>query len=424
MSYSLGTWLVALSGVLMASGAGCGAAVDGDAGGAPPIATRRAAPLATGGDAPADAVAALLALGAPASPGGATITAAEADAYVAAVPRFGADDSVDALGVLARFERDPSSTPAISPIAIALRHHVAGLRISGMRVTGLTLSSCSGAVTATFDPEGANYTGVSLVYSDDGWARVHAARLAQDGDGSWRATLPALDPRANLVFAVQLAQPTGDSLWLNNPRENRPGAAGHADYRQALSLCEPVATPTTPPWVRLVQSFARPDSLGGATVTGDEFSWLVAQTTFEGGPGTDDPAVLDPMVAALDAMHAAGVDFEGDTYANMRAFLGQLRMRLTATSAVAVQRNPTNQYVQVTAPFGAQWMRVYYSTDGWSTPKVVECTPLGRLGYVSCGLGYLPVDALLSFAAIVRDADGRDQYVAAADGGNVFQKVP
>ena len=104
-------------------------------------------------------------------------------------------------------------------------------------------------------------------------------------------------------------------------------------------------TTPTPPFARLVQSFARPDSLGGATVTGDEFSWLVAQTTWEGGPGIDDPATLDPTVAALDAMASNGVDFEGGVYDNMRVFLEQMRMRVTSTDAVTLQRNDVNQYV-------------------------------------------------------------------------------
>ena len=374
---------------------------------------------------PTGAVAALVALADPSSPGGASITPAEAAAYVAEVPGFGGDESVDALGVLARFE-DAASAPQVTPIATALRHHVEGLRISGMTIDGLTISSCNGHdVAAVFDPQGANYSGVTMVYSDDDWSNPHTVSLTLGSDGRWSASLQGLDPQRNLVFALGLAQPTNDTLWLNNPRENQPGASGHVDYRQAISLCEPVATPTGEPFARLVQSFARPESLGGATVTGDELSWLVAQTTWEGGPGTDDPDVIDPTVAALDAMSASGVAFEAGIYANMRAFLEAMRMRrLKTTSAVSVQRNPLNQYLQLTAPLGAQWMRVYYSTDGWSTPKVVECTPLGRGGYVSCGLGYLPVAALLSFSAIVRYPGAPDEYVHASDGGNIFQKAP
>ena len=391
---------------------------------ASPSRTESVGALGTGAGAPTGAVPALLALLEPSSAGGASITADEAAAYVAAVPGFGADDSVDALGVLARVQ-DAASAPQISPLATALRHHVQGLRISGMTVGGLTISACGGGdVTATLDPKGGNYAGASIVYSDDGWATPHEASFTLGSDGLWHATLPALDAQRDLVYAVALAQPGGDTLWLNDPRENRPGAVGHVDYRQALSLCEPVATPTTEPFARLVQSFALPDSLGGATVTGDELSWLVAQTTWEGGPGTDDPDVIDPTVAALDAMSASGVVFEGGTYAGMRGFLEQMRMRVTTTSAVDVQRNDQNQYVQVTAPLGAQWMRVYYSTDGWNTPKVVECTPLGRIGYVSCPLGYLPPDTLVSFSAIVSYPGQPDQYIHASDGGNIFQKVP
>jgi hypothetical protein len=356
-----------------------------------------------------DPVSALLALAAATSDGGASLTSAEADAYAAQVPRFAAD---------------AASAAGVSTVATALRHHVAGLRISGQTVTGLDLSSCSGAATATFDPQNGNYAGVGVTYSGDGWTTVHSAALTVGSDGIWRGALPGVDANANLTFAVQLGQPGGDSSWLNDPRENRPGAGGHVDYRQALAICEPVATPATPPFVRLVQSFARPDSLDGSAVSLDEFSWMVAQTTWEGGPGIDDPTTLDPVVAALDAMAAAGVDFEGGIYPNMRAFLASMRMRLTSTTAVTLQRNGVNQYVFVTAPDGAQWMRVYYSTDGWSTPKVVECTPLGRAGIVSCGLGFIPAGALVSYSAIVRYASGPDEYVHASDGGNVFQKIP
>jgi hypothetical protein len=372
----------------------------------------------------ADAVSALLALADPASPGGATLTADEANDYAAAVPGFAADDSVDALGLVAHFAGDPVSAAGVSTVATALRHHVTGLRISGQTVTGLDLSSCSGAATATFDPRGGSYTSVELTYSSDGWASAHSIALTAGIDGIWRGALPGLASAASLVYALQLGQPAGDSLWLDNPRENLPGATGHVDYRQALSVCEPVVTCSAPPLARLVQSFARPDSLAGSTVSSDEFSWLVAQATWEGGPGIDDPAMVDPTVAALDSMASSGVAFEGSVYNDMRTFLLQLRMRLTSTDAVSLQRNPVNQYVYVTAPPLVQWMRVYYSTDGWNTPKVVECTPLGRAGIVTCGLGFLPAGALVGYAAIFHYATGPDTYVHARDGGNVFQAVP
>jgi hypothetical protein len=167
-----------------------------------------------------------------------------------------------------------------------------------------------------------------------------------------------------------------------------------------------------------------PESLGGSAVVEGEFDWFVAQFTWE-GIAPDDPAVVQPTVAALDAMNASGVQFVA-SYAAMRNFIQtpNAPMRLTSTTAVSVQRNDQNQWVQVTAPLGSQWMRVYYSTDGWETPKVVECTPTGRTGYVSCVLGYLPSKVLLSFSAIVRDTSGNDEYVHASDGGNVFMSVP
>ncbi|HEY2515872.1 MAG TPA: hypothetical protein VGI39_33610 [Polyangiaceae bacterium] len=400
-----------LSPFLAAALAACGSSASTDR------AASAAEPLSGG------ALAALVALAAPGSPGGASLTADEAASYIAQVPGFDADGSVDALGVLARFD-DATSSPQISPIARALRAHVSGLRIAGLTVSGLVIDSCGGAgVTATFDPKGAPYAGVTLVYSPDGWTHPYSAALLAGTDGLFRASLSGLDPSGSIVFAVALDQPGGDRLWLNNPREVSPGAVGHVDFRQSLALCEPVAEPTVPPFARLVQSFALADSLGGTTVTNDEFSWMVAQTTWEGGPGEDDPAVIDPTVAALDALNAAGVPFEGGTYTYMRNFLEQMKTRMTSTTAVTLGRNPANPYVYVAAPLGAQFMRVYYSTDGWNTPKVVECTPLGRAGSVVCGLGYLPAGALVSFSAIVRYATGGDVTVHAADGGNVFEKA-
>jgi len=373
---------------------------------------RGAAPACDG------AVAALLALGP-------SITPAGAAGYITRVPDFGADESVAALAVLARFVSDAGSGPQIGPIATALRHHVEGLRISGETVAGLSIDACGrGGAAATFDPRGAGYTGVTLVYSGDYWQSAHAAVLTQNQDGLWHTSLPGLDPDGSIEFAVELMQPGGDTLWLNNPREPRPGAVSHYDFSQALALCEPVAVPTSTPLAELVRAFARPESLGGATFTLDEVSWLVAQVTYEGGPGVDDPHVIDATIAALDSMHAQGATFEGDAYEMARNFLASQRMaRVSSTDAVTLQRNPQNQFVQVTAPLGSQWMRVYYSTDGWDLPKVVECLPSGRLGYVSCPLGYMPADTLLSFSAIVRAPDGSDQYVHASDGGNLFGKV-
>ena len=369
-----------------------------------------------------DAVSPLVAFAASASDGGPILTAAEAASYVAKVPSFDGDTSVDALGILARFEQ-ASAPSAIASVTLALRHHVEGLRISGLHVSGLTLSSCAGSgVLAALDPKGASYTHVTIVYSSDAWQTTHAAELAPSSDGLFRASLPGLDAHANVDYALSLTQYTGEISWLNNPRENRPGVVSHIDFRQAVDLCEPSVSASTPPFARLVRSFALPDSLGGAAFTSSEVDWLVAQTTYEGGPGIDDPDANDPAVAALDAMNAAGITFEGGAYAIARNFLSQMRMRTATSDVVKLVRGPT-QNVIAAAPVGAQFMRLYYSTDGWNSPKVTECTPLGRAGLVNCGLGFLPVDTLVSYSAIIRYASGPDQIVRASDGGNLFGKA-
>jgi hypothetical protein len=373
---------------------------------------------------PEGAVAELVALGAASSAGGAAITPAEAAGYIADIPSFGGDETTDALGVLASFQDSGTDAATMNNLTNELRAHVQGIRIAGMTVDGLSISYCSGsAAAATFDPKGANYAGVTIVYAADrGWAPAYSAQFTLGGDNLYHATLAGLDPQGTIVYAIEVEQPSGDTLWLNNPRENQPGAVFHWNYFQYLHLCEPVAVTSTPPFGRLIESFTLPESAGGATVVQEEFDWLVAQWTYEGVP-PDDPDVLGPTVATLDAMYAAGDDIP--SYGAIRSFLlhAEATMRVTTTSAVTVQRNETNQWVQITAPLGSQWMRIYYSTDGWDTPKVVECTPTGRLGYVSCGLGYMPIDTLLSFSAIVRNSSGGDDSVHAGDGGNVFGKV-
>lgn len=370
----------------------------------------------------AGAVAALVALTDPASLGGATVTAAEAAGYVARVSSFAGDESVDALAVLVGI-RDADSIAAVQTITIALRRRVEGVRIAGMRVSGLTISSCAtGVATATFDPGATPYTRVDLVYSGDAWATSHAATLVKNGQGRFEATLPGLDPHGYVTFAVALGQPGGDTLWLNNPRENVIGAVSHIDFRQAVDLCAPSVTSKTPQLARFVRGLALPESLGGTTVTWDEISGLVAYTTYEGGPGMDDADVIDPALDALDAMKAEGVAFEADSYALGRSFLVQMRMRVASTDALSLNRG-ANGFASVTAPLGAQHMRLYYSTDGWNAAKVAECTPLGRAGLVTCGIGFLPGDALVSYSAIVTDARGAELPVHASDGGNVFRKA-
>jgi hypothetical protein len=375
-----------------------------------------AAAIVTG----SNAVRELVALAAPNSPGGANITATEATRYIAKIDRFGGDEAVDALGVLGRFS---SSGESVNLLTNALRRRVDGLRIAGFGVDGLTISSCGrNAVGATFNPNGASYTGATIVYSSDAWQTSHAATLTKGADGQFRADLPGIDVRARITFAVQLSTAQGN-FWLNNPRENAQAAPGHVDFRQSVDLCQPSVTPATPPLARLVASFALRDSLGGTTITGNEFSWLVAQTTWEGGPGMDGPSAIDPAITELDRLASSGVQFEADSYNGMRVFLTQMRMRNQRSERIPVMRDQDTSTTTITAPLGTQFMRVYFSTDGWANARVTECTPSGRVGYVTCALGTMPRGTLLSYSAVVRNAGG-ESTVRAADGGNFFTHIP
>ena len=180
----------------------------------------------------------------------------------------------------------------------------------GFTVAGLTIDECGPAgATASLDPRGAPYGAVRLVYSGDRWATGRSRDLVKGTDGIFRAPLPGLDAHGYVVFALALTQPNGATLWLNNPRENAPGAASHIDFGQSLDVCGPGAAPKTPHLARYVRALSLPESLGGAVVTWDEMSALVAHTTYEGGPGMDDADVIDPAIAELDAMTAAGVVF-------------------------------------------------------------------------------------------------------------------
>ncbi len=369
-----------------------------------------------------DAVAPLVALAAPSSDGGAALTAAEAASYVAQVEAFDADTSIDALALIARFN-DGASSAQVGAVTAALRAHVETVRISGFAVTGLTLSSCGGAATtAVFDPQRAPYKRVTLVYSPDSWSSSFAADLALGADGFYRAGLPGLVGRSRVTFALAVTGPDGRLAWLDNPRENG-GNGGHLDYAQATNLCTRTATPHDPQLARFVRALSLPESLGGTTVTWDEMSALVAYTTYDGGPGMDDPEVINPALDALTQMAAQGVAFEGDTRNVMTAFLTQMRMHTATSPALRVFHTDPGYVIATPTDARVQAMRVYYSTDGWNTPKTADCTPLGRAGLVNCDLGYLPKNTLIAYSAYTQYADGHGTWIHADDGGNLFQAV-
>jgi hypothetical protein len=377
---------------------------------------------------PADAVGELVALASDTSAGGASLTAAEAAAYVARVPLFSAEASIDALAITARFN-DDASRAELSPVIGALRAHVETVRISGLRVAGLTIETCGGASpVATFDPEGGAYTNVSLVYTRDNWATKSAAKLARSADGIFRSSLAGVNATdRSIKFAVTLTGAGGSVEWLNNPRESANRASAHLDYEQNPGLCaatDAVVTPSTPHLARYVRAFAKAESLGGATVTWDEMSALVAYTTYEGGPGMDDVEIIDPALSELDRMAAEGIAFEADTLGVMQRFLSQMRMRIAQSSSLRFARTDTGT-VLVTPSLAepVTSMLMYYSTDGWNTTKTASCFPSVPVGASLCELGYLPRGTFVAYSAAVRFASGRRGWIRAEDGGNLFHKV-
>jgi hypothetical protein len=359
----------------------------------------------------------LQALTAAASDGGSAITEAEAAQFAASASRYSADESI--LGIVVagglRTTGHFPSDAAYGAILQALRFRVVGLAVT-LRQAPATTFARVGAdeLVVTFDPRGVGYTRVDIAYSWDRWS---SATLSAGRDGRFRGTLPGAPARGRLTYALHLYGADGNDFWINNPEElGVYRGTAHLDF--SLDLAATFATPdipSTPAFVQLLDTFTDPASPGGAAITGDEFSLLVEEITWEGGTAVDQRSVLVPVLGELDRLEQAGA-VASDLAANMRTFL-QNQIRPTATFPGAHFQRGVGGRLEIVLD-GADFTRarVYYSTDGWDTPHVTECTRI-------CGLGDIPSDALIAYTIAFDHADGSTSWVRSAL-GNFFQEVP
>ena len=359
----------------------------------------------------------LQALTSTASDGGSAITEAEAAQFAASSLRYTADESILGIvfaGGLRTSGHFPSDT-AYAALVQALRFRVLGLAISLRQAPATTFARVGpDGLVVTFDPRGVGYTRVDIVYSWDHWT---SATLSAGRDGRFRGTLPGAPAQGRLTYAMHLYGADGNDFWINNPEElGIYRGTAHFDF--SLDLAATLATPdrpSAPAFVQLLDMFTDPASPGGAAITGDEFSLLVEEITWEGGTAVDQRSVLVAVLVELDRLEQAGA-VASDLAANMRTFL-QNQIRPTATFPDAhFQRGAGGRLELALDGGGFTRARVYYSTDGWDLPHVVDCTR-------TCALGDLPSDALLSYTVAFEHADGSISWVHSAL-GNFFEEVP
>jgi hypothetical protein len=374
----------------------------------------------------ADSVADLQALCAPGSAGGHTITLAEAQAFAAAADAYDADDAVRGI-VFARVIRPSCADGVYSTLITALRYRVAGLAVSQNQAPGMRFARQPGAtaISATFDARGCSYTRVDVVYTWDYWATTGAATLVEQQPGLFQATLVGAPAEGTFDYALHLFGADGCDLWLNNGRDLGV-YQGQLHYNHRLALGAMAATPTTPTrpaLCQLVRSFADPDSPGGAKVVSAETNLLVEETTWEGGSAINDPAVLNPAINEVSLMQQEGVVFEAGVAETMTQFISNLRWESASWPDALFSRSAGGQLQLWTSVPDAAAMKVVFSTDGWNTPLVAQCS-----ADAPCALGHLPPGTHLAYAVDLQLADGSTRRIRAMNAAgvekNFFQPVP
>jgi hypothetical protein len=370
-------------------------------------------------------VGALEALAAPASEGGATITAAEAAHFAATVPAtLSGDEAILGLVVANRLRFEvPLADDAYAAIQTALRYRVHGLATGLRQAPGFTASrpSVAAPLIARFDAAGVAQRRVDVVYTWDDWTTTRAVTLVADGD-AWTGALGVAPAAGTLRYAVHVHGPDGRDFWLNHGLE-RGVLAGNGFLDHALPLGATLVTataPSRPALVKLIHMFTHPDSAGGAAITSDEISLVVEQVTWSGGPGVQDDAVLVPAIAEVERLVDEGNDVEID-HAVLTGFLDRQRHRYGALPGAVLSRAADGD-LRIRAGRGAS-VEIVYSTDGWNLPHRVRCA-----ADRDCSLGHIPRGAVLAYAVLVIGSDGSQVWQRAARGPgasqNFFHPVP
>ncbi|MCE9577950.1 MAG: hypothetical protein K8W52_32765 [Deltaproteobacteria bacterium] len=360
----------------------------------------------------------------PGSPGGVQITTPEADAIAAAASSSDADSAVAAMVAVSAARTDAAfaDDADYGRLQAALRRRVIGLSPASEQAGGLTFArDVSGNAVATFDRQRVGYSRVDIIYTFDEWQHTQAQTLAPRG-ADLAAVLPGAPSVGTLVYALHVFGTDGREFWIANGRELGVGGGKLAlDYRFGLSLldAQPVSG-TEPAFAALIHAFASPDSPDGAAVTMNEFSLLVEQLTWEGGPGVQLPAQLAPALAALDDLVAGGTVFDGGIEDGIRGFITR-QMLVTASYPGGWDRNRDGRLTLTINEADAVSATVIYTTDGWQQPKVATCAR-GAAAPI-CDLGAIPPGTLISYVIAVKDAHGHERWIKSSL-GNFFEPAP
>ena len=183
----------------------------------------------------------------------------------------------------------------------------------------------------------------------------------------------------------------------------------------------PEDDPSSPAFAQLISTFTDPVSDGGATVTMDEFSVLVEEITWEGGPAVEDPRALVPALDALQDLEDAGADAEGDVLADMRRFILAQLLPTATYPSLFFDRGADGRLLGAIEEAAAS-ATVYYSTDGWDLPHVVDC-PRQPDGDLACDFGAIPPGALIFYSIVLHHDDGSASWIHSVT-GNFFHELP
>jgi len=374
-------------------------------------------------------VAELERLVAPSSDGGGQVTLGEAATFAATIPgQLSGDEALIGIAVAQRLRGEGAFIDeAYGNVVRALRYRVRGLAVSMLQAPGLSFARATptAPLAVAFDAAGVDFTRVDLVYTWDGWATTRAASLVRGG-GDWRATLPVAPATGRLEYALHVFGCDSHDAWLNGGVEHGVYGGNHADnYSLELATTTVATSPTSAPVLaKLVRVFTHPASPGGAAIVSDEFSALVEQVTWEGGPGIQDDDVLNPAIHELETLVADGADFAIDP-SLIVTFLDNQRLRFGALPLLAFRRDVDGR-LHAAVGSGFREAELFWSTDGWNLPRSQRCADHG--GTLDCDLGYLPRGVLLAYTLKLVDAHGQVswQYVERGLGrpSNFFHRIP
>ena len=367
------------------------------------------------------------------SDGSTTITNLEAEKFIEDVSKYNADDAILGIVIINKL-RSGASDDVYSKIVEALRYQVKGLGVSLRQAPGSSYyyDDDTNKLTFYFDPQGVKYSSVNIVYTIDNWSSTSWSELSYHWSGVWTLEIDIPDKDSHFEYAMYLIGLDGWGFWINNGRETGVYNGRYwLNYSFDISAAnENAKHPAEPAFVQLVQTFTDSSSHSGSVISQDEFSLLVEQLTWEGGMGVNDSKIIRPVIFKINNMEANGENFEGNTKDGMIDFLMSMVNQFKWASYPGLKFEVTDdgQLNMIILQQNLSWARLYYTTDGWNTPRVSECAPqyqsFAKSSLPVCKIGYVPPEVLMSYVMVFYDNNGNERWVKVDGNYNFFQEVP